>query len=124
MLWDTGEASVPTERAAARFDFAVPMTVELSNGWLRNADRVDAFLVDLSADGAALVMPADPRLRIKKRYRVNIDDHAGIIEVRNITELIDSQIRVGVAFKSLGLELQELIVDSVASARSESSRLA
>ena len=124
MFWDTGEPSVPTAREAARYDFAVPMSVELGNGLLRASDRVDAFLVDLSAGGAALILPADDRLRAKKRYRVHIDDHSGIIEIRNITPLVDDQIRLGVAFKSLGLELQELVVDSLATARVETSRLA
>lgn len=123
MLWDSGQASVSTIRAAARFDFAVPLSIELSNGLLRSADRIDAYLVDLSDGGAAIVLPADPRLGPKKRYRVHIDDHTGIVEIRNITELVDSQVRLGVAFKSLGLELQELVVDSLASARVESSRL-
>lgn len=112
-----------TARAAARYDFAVPMSVELSNGLFRTADRIDAYLVDLSADGAGLVLPTDRRLKVKKRYRVVIDDHNGIIEVRNITPLTDEQIRLGVLFKSLGLELQELVADSVAAARAETSRL-
>jgi len=124
MFWDTGEPDAPTAREAARYDFAVPMSVELGNGLLRASDRIDAFLVDLSAGGAALILPADERLRAKKRYRVHIDDHCGIIEVRNITPLVDDQVRLGVAFKSLGLELQELVVDSLAAARLETSRLA
>ena len=70
------------------------------------------------------IVPADERLRTKKRYRVHIDDHSGIIEVRNITPLVDDQVRLGIAFKSLGLELQELVVDSLATARVETSRLA
>lgn len=124
MFWDTGEPAAPTAREAARYDFAVPMSVELGNGLFRASDRVDAFLVDLSSGGAALILPADERLRAKKRYRVHIDDHSGIIEVRNITLLVDDQVRLGVAFKSLGLELQELVVDSLATARVETSRLA
>lgn len=124
MRWNTGEPSVSTTRAASRYDFAVPMSVELSNGLFRSADHIDAYLVDLSEGGAGLVLPTDPRLREKKRYRVLIDDHSGIIEIRNITNLSESQVRLGVAFKGLGLELQELVVDSVASARVESSRLA
>ena len=124
MFWDTGEPAAPTAREAARYDFAVPMSVELGNGLLRASDRVDAFLVDLSAGGAALIVPADERLRVKKRYRVHVDDHSGIIEVRHITPLVDGQVRLGVAFKSLGLELQELVVDSLATARVDTSRLA
>ncbi len=124
MRWNTGEPSVSTARAASRYDFAVPISVELSNGLFRTADRVDAYLVDLSEGGAGLVLPTDQRLKVKKRYRVLIDDHSGIIEVRNITPLTDAQVRLGVSFKSLGLELQELVVDSVASARDQTSRLA
>jgi len=123
MRWNTGEPSISTARVAARYDFAVPMSIELSNGVFRSADLIDAYLVDLSDGGAGLVLPGDPRLRPKKRYRVRIDDHSGIIEIRNITELTESQVRLGVAFKSLGLGLQELVVDSLASARIESSRL-
>lgn len=123
MRWNTGEPAMSTARAAARYDFAVPMSVELSNGIFRTADRIDAYLVDLSADGAGLVLPTDRRLKVKKRYRVVIDDHHGIIEVRNITPLTDEQVRLGVLFKSLGLELQELVADSVAAARTETSRL-
>jgi hypothetical protein len=124
MFWETGEPAAPTAREAARYDFAVPMSLELGNGLLRASDRVDAFLVDLSAGGAALIVPVDERLRTKKRYRVHIDDHSGIIEVRNITPLVDDQIRLGIAFKGLGLELQELVVDSLATARAQTSRLA
>ena len=124
MFWDTGELAAPMAREAARYNFAVPMIVELENGLLRASDRVDAFLVELSAGGAALICPADERLRTKKRHRVHIDDHSGIIEVRNITPLADDQVRLGIAFKSLGFELQELVVDSLASARVETSRLA
>lgn len=124
MLWNTGEPSVSTARAASRYDFAVPMSVELPNGIFRPADRVDAYLVDLSEGGAGLVLPDDPRLRPKRRLRVVIDDHAGIIEIRNITDISESQVRVGVSFKSLGLELQELVADSIAVARVENSRIA
>ena len=99
------------------------MSLELSNGLFRTADHIDAYLVDLSQGGAAVVLPIDPRLKVKKRYRVLIDDHTGIIEIRNIIELSDSQVRLGVAFKSLGLELQELVSDSLASARVETSRI-
>lgn len=123
MRWNTGEPSVTTARAAARYGFAVPIAVELPNGLFKTADRVDAYLVDLSAGGAGLVLPADPRLRTKKRFRVIIDDHPGVIEVRNITGLGEDQVRLGVSFKSLGLELQELVADSLASARAETSRL-
>lgn len=99
------------------------MSVELSNGLFSAADRIDAYLVDLSADGAGLVLPTDRRLKAKKRYRVMIDDRSGIIEVRNITQLPGDQVRLGVLFKSLDLELQELVADSVAAARTENSRL-
>lgn len=123
MRWNTGEPAMSTARAAARYDFAVPMSVELSNGLFSAADRIDAYLVDLSADGAGLVLPTDRRLKAKKRYRVMIDDRSGIIEVRNITQLPGDQVRLGVLFKSLDLELQELVADSVAAARTENSRL-
>lgn len=99
------------------------MSVELPNGLFTTADRIDAYLVDLSEGGAGLVLPADARLRPKKRLRVLIDDHSGIIEIRNVTNLTEGQVRVGVAFKSLGLELQELVADSIHSARVENSRL-
>lgn len=123
MRWNTGEPSITTARAAARFGFAVPIIVELSNGLFRTADRVDAYLVDLSAGGAALILPGDPRLKVKKRFRVLVDDHAGIVEVRNMTPLGDAQVRLGVSFKSLGLELQELVADSLDSAKRETSRI-
>lgn len=123
MRWNTGEPSVSTTRAASRYGFAVPMSIELPNGLFRTADRVDAYLVDLSVGGAGLVVPADARLRVKKRYRVMIDDHGGIIEVRNITDLGEGQARLGVSFTSLGLELQELVADSLAGARVETGRI-
>lgn len=123
MLWNTGEPALSTARAASRYGFAVPMSVELPNGIFRTADRVDAYLVDLSEGGAGLVLPADSRLRPKKRLRVLIDDHSGIIEIRNVTQLTEGQVRIGAAFKSLGLELQELVADSIQSARVENSRL-
>ena len=123
MRWHTGNADEQTARAASRYDFAVPMTVELSNGFLRTADTLDAFLVDLSEGGAALILPGDPRLKVKKRYRVHVDDHEGIIEIRNLTPLIDEQVRIGVAFSRLDLELQELVSDSLAGARIETGRI-
>ncbi len=98
------------------------MVVELSNGLLRRADRRDAVLVDLAQGGAALVLAADPRLRVKRRYRVSIDDHAGIIEVRHITPVDDGWVRIGVAFRSLGLELQELVADTLENAQFQTSR--
>ncbi len=124
MKWDNGLPDAPTIRAASRYDFAVPTIVELSNGLFKTADRSDGLLVELSAGGAAIVIPSDPRLKVKKRYRVYVDDHEGVIEVRNITELIDGQTRIGVSFFRLGLELQELVVDSLESAKRETSRLA
>lgn len=111
-------------RAARRFPFAVPMAIEVSTGFFRPAQRIDALLVDLSDGGAAIVAIPDSRLRIRKRYRVFIDDHAGIIEIRNIVETEDGErVRLGVVFRSLGLQLQELVSDSMYEARSQSSRL-
>ncbi len=111
-------------RGKARYSIAIPMIIELRNGFFRQADRVEAFLVDLSAGGAALVTRADPRLKVKKRYRAAIDDYAGIIEVRNIsTSDEDGVVRLGVQFSRLGLELQELVEDSLDEARTASTRL-
>lgn len=110
-------------RENLRYDFAVPVVIELSNGLFRQPDRVTAFLVDLSAGGAALIAAGDERFKVKGRHRVFVDDHAGVIEVRNITVLADSQVRLGVLFRKLGLELQELVVDSLATARVQSTRL-
>jgi len=42
------------------------MSLELSNGLFRTADHIDAYLVDLSQGGAAVVLPIDPRLKVKK----------------------------------------------------------
>ncbi len=123
MKWETGTASETTTRAAARYDFAVPLTIELSNGLFRTADRIDALLVELSEGGAAIIAPVDNRYRLKKRYRVNIDDHVGIVEIRNLVSLDGAQARLGVAFLRLDLELQELVIDSLDNARHESSRL-
>ena len=101
----------------------MPLTIELSNGLFRTADRVDALLVELSEGGAALIAPQDRRHKLKKRFRVYIDDHEGIVELRNIGPLDAGQSRLGVAFLRLDLELQELMVDSLDSARHQSSRL-
>lgn len=99
------------------------MIIELRNGFFRQADRVEAFLVNLSKGGAALVTAPDSRLKVKKRYRVAVDDHAGIIEIRNISTGEDGQARLGVQFSRLGLELQELVDDSLDEARTASTRL-
>ncbi len=99
------------------------MMIELSNGLFRQPDRTDAVLVDLSQGGAAMVLMADERVKDKKRFRVIIDDHTGIIEVRNTVRIEGGRLRVGVAFKSLGLELQELIADALENAVAQSSRL-
>lgn len=110
-------------RETTRYSFAIPMMIELPNGVFRQSDRVDAVLVDLSHGGAAMVLMDDPRVREKKRFRVVVDDHAGIIEVRNVVRIEGNRLRVGVAFKSLGLELQELVADALEGAVAQSSRL-
>ena len=115
--------SEETTRAAARYQFAVPVTVELSNGLLRTPDHIAGLLVDLSHGGAGVVVPSDNRLRQRKRYRVIVDDYNGIIEIRNISQIGDGQLRLGVSFKSLGLELQELVSDVLERAQQQSSRL-
>lgn len=119
----TTEGTQRAPREDRRYPFAVPLTVELPNGFFRRAESVDAIIVDLTKQGAALVMTRDPRLREQKRYRVLVDDHGGIIEVRYIKEAEDNLVRVGVHFKSLGLELQELVADSVQQAQTRFSRL-
>ena len=122
------EASPP--RGDTRYPFEVPVHVELARGFLRPADRVEGRLVDMSRGGAAIVLRSDPRLKPRKRYRVLIDDHAGIIAVSNITPFEDDEsapdddlVRVGVEFKSLGLELQEIVADALQEAQWNSSRL-
>ncbi len=99
------------------------MIMEFGNGFLRTPDRVDAVLVDLSQGGAAILCPPDGRIRERKRYRVWVDDHAGIIEIRNIVPINDEWVRLGVAFKGLGLELQELVADTLQNAQFRSSRM-
>lgn len=110
-------------RGKVRYNFAVPMVIELARGPLRRADHVEAFLVDLSTDGAALVTGPDPRLKMRKRFRVSIDDHSGIIEIRNMSLLDDQRVRLGVQFSRLGLVLQELVDDSLHTAQQASSRI-
>ena len=123
MLGKRSDAGEPT-REATRYDSEIPIVIELKNGLFRQADRMDAYLVDLSATGAALVTKSDARYRVKDRYRVAVDDHAGIIEIRNLTESEDTgQVRLGVKFSRLGLELQELMVDSLADAKAKTNRL-
>jgi hypothetical protein len=110
-------------RTEARYDFEVPMSIELSRGLLRPADRVPAILVDLSKGGAAITTQADDRLRLNKRYRVIIDDRAGIIAVKNLVPAEGDLVRLGVQFKSLGLELQEIVSDALHEAQWMTSRL-
>lgn len=110
-------------RGKVRYRFAVPMIIELPNGFLRPADRVEAFLVDLSTGGAALVAAYDRRYKHKRRFRVSVDDHSGIIEIRNISPIDDQRLRLGVQFSRLGLELQELVDDSLDAAQKASSRI-
>ena len=123
MRWNDGILDQTTIRAASRYEFAVPTTVELSNGLFKTADRVEGLLVELSSGGAAIIVPSDVRLQLKKRYRVYIDDHEGVFQIRNIGELDDGQVRIGVSFFRLGLELQELVVDSLDDAKRETSRI-
>ena len=115
-------AAEPT-RDGTRYDFAVPMEIELQTRLLQPTDRVEAFLVDLSAGGAAIVTGFDKRLKPKKRYRVWIDGYSGLIQIRNLSRVADGQLRLGVSFSRLGLELQELVVDSLAAARVQATRL-
>jgi hypothetical protein len=124
MARDTTEHLTPEPvRETTRYSFAIPMMVELPNGLFRQSDRTDAVLVDLSQGGAAMVAMADDRIRERKRFRVIIDDHAGIIEVRNVVAIEGGRVRFGAAFKSLGLELQELVADALENAVAQSSRL-
>lgn len=110
-------------RESARYSLDVPMTIELSNGFFHRPDRVDASLVDLSHGGAAIVLATDYRLKRKGRYRAWIGDHAGIIEVGNLTSLDEDQTRLGVSFTKLGLELQELVADTLDAAKQRASRI-
>ena len=111
-------------REAARYRFAVPMIIEFSNGLFRRADHVDASLVDLSSTGAAIIASQDSRLKRGKRYRVAVDDHEGICEIRNISPLDGGKVRLGVLFSRLGLELQELVADSISNAKIDAGRIA
>lgn len=110
-------------RNDARYEFAIPVVLELSRGLLRPADCVPGMLLDLSKGGAAITTRFDPRLRLKKRYRVIVDDHAGIIAVKNIVPAKGETVRLGVRFESLGLELQEIVSDVLQEAQWVTSRL-
>jgi len=123
MLWSHGNASERTNRAAARYDFAVPVVIELSNGILRASDHLDALLVELSDGGVALIAPQDHRYRTGKKYRIWVDDQAGILQLRNVTQMQSDQVRLGASIHRLDLVLQELVADSLDSARREVSRL-
>ena len=112
-----------TTRGDARYTFSIPVVIELSRGLLRQADRVPGVLLDLSKGGAAITTRFDSRLRLKKRYRGIVDDHAGIVTVKNIVTTDDDLVRLGVKFESLGLELQEIVSDVLAEAQWMSSRL-
>lgn len=110
-------------RTETRYEFSVPVVIELSRGLLRPADRVHGVLVDLSKGGAAITTRSDPRLRLKKRYRVIVDDHAGIVAVQNLVPAGGDLVRLGVTFESLGLELQEIVSDALDEAQWMSSRI-
>lgn len=110
-------------RSDTRYEFAIPVVIELSRGLLRPADRVPGELVDMSKGGAAITTRSDPRLRLKKRYRVIVDDHVGIVAVQNIVPAGGDVVRLGVTFESLGLELQEIVSDALAEAQWMSSRI-
>lgn len=124
MLWSRGEASETTNREAARYDFAVPAVLELSNGFFRRVDQLDVLLVELSEGGAALIAPEDRRFKTGKRYRIWVDDQSGILQLRNISALPANQVRLGAAIHRLDLVLQELVADSLEDARHNMSRLA
>lgn len=110
-------------RSDTRYEFAIPVVIELSRGLLRPADRVPGELVDMSKGGAAITTRSDPRLRLKKRYRVIVDDHVGIVAMQNIVPAGGDVVRLGVTFESLGLELQEIVSDALAEAQWMSSRI-
>lgn len=123
MIVQRTEQAEPT-RETSRYQLGVPFIIELRNGFFRRADRVEAFLADISAGGAAVVAEADPRFKVKKRYRAAINDHEGIIEIRNISEIEEGRVRLGVQFSRLGLELQELVDDEINEAKTAASRIA
>lgn len=112
-----------TIRSDARYGFTIPVSIELSRGMFRPADRVPGVLVDMSKGGAAITTRFDPRLRLKKRYRVIVDDHAGIIALKNLVTIDAAMVRMGVQFTSLGLELQEIVADALEEAQWLASRL-
>ena len=112
-----------TVRSDARYGFAIPVSIELSRGLFRQADRVPGVLVDMSKGGAAITTRFDSRLRLKKRYRVIVDDHPGIISLKNLVTIDGEMVRMGVQFTSLGLELQEIVSDALEEAQWLSSRL-
>lgn len=124
MIWSRGEANETTSREAARYEFAIPIMIELSNGLFRTADRLDGLVVELSAGGAAIIAPMDERYKLAKKYRIFIDDQSGILQIRNMSPLEAGQIRLGVSLERLDLELQELVADTLDASRRESSRLA
>jgi len=106
-----------------RYDFAVPMEIEVATGLFRQPDRLPAYLIDLSSGGAAILAQADTALRVKKRYRVWVDGLSGIIQIRHLSPVSERQVRLGVSFSRLDLGLQELVVDAIARARIESTRI-
>ena len=110
-------------RAEARYAFEVPVSIELSRGLFRPADRIHGIIADMSKSGAAIRTTFDDRLRLNRRYRVIVDDHVGIILVKNIVQDHDDRIRMGVQFKRLGLELQEIVSDAIQEAQWVGSRL-
>ena len=116
-------AGETTIRSDARYGFAIPVSIELSRGLFRQADRVPGVLVDMSKGGAAITTRFDSRLRLRKRYRVIVDDHAGIIALKNLVTVDGDMVRMGVQFTSLGLELQEIVSDALEEAQWLASRL-
>ena len=110
-------------RDQRRYPFAVHVVIERRVRLFAQPERIDGALIDLSEDGAGIVVPSSVDFRERATHRIFVNDHEGVIQVRNITLIDDDRQRLGVRFRRLGLDLQELVADSLDAAHRAESRL-
>lgn len=124
MMKRNGEepAEIP-ERENYRYTIALPMEIEIDQGFLKSKRRVPARPVDLALGGAACHVRPDDAYKVGKRFRVYIAGTACFAEIRNIFHMDDGLTRIGMSFIKLELETQERIVDAIDRAKFDSSRL-
>lgn len=122
-MWFAEGDSPRLDRLSARYRVTAPCRLVVDGGWLRRSSEVDATVVDLSVDGASVVVaePGSP-FEVGQGLGFSVEGCEGRVVVRHAEPTADG-VLLGLRFLERSEALEQVVFSLIAAKRGEDGEL-